>query len=145
MSELVTTKDPVAVEEEVQAAYLSMFPKGDPSFVSRVFRWVVDCFAGQYEDYQAIDAQYHDLEHTLQGTLCMARLLRNRHQAGVQPELNQRLFELGLLAILLHDTGYLKKRADAEGTGAKYTVVHVNRSADFAAELLARKGFKANE
>ena len=30
---------------------------------------------------------------------------------------------------------------DAAGTGAKYTVSHVNRSADFAARLLGEKGF----
>jgi hypothetical protein len=46
-----------------------------------------------------------------------------------------------LLAILLHDTGYLKKRSDTQGTGAKYTATHVGRSADFAAQLLADKGF----
>jgi hypothetical protein len=43
--------------------------------------------------------------------------------------------------MLLHDTGYLKKRNDTEGTGAKYTAMHVDRSADFAAQLLAGKGF----
>src|SRR5260370_30165004 len=145
MQSLVATRDPTAVEVEVQSAYLTMFPNGDPFFVPRVFGWAIECFTGGYHDYQAIDARYHDLEHTLQGTLCMARLLRNRHQTGAEPQLSQQLFELGLLAILLHDTGYLKKRADSEGTGAKYTVVHVNRSADFAADLLATKGFKPGE
>src|SRR6185436_690569 len=61
-------------------------------------------------------------------------------KAHVSPELTPRMFELGLLAILLHDTGYLKKRADTEGTGAKYTLTHVARSADFAREFLASKG-----
>jgi hypothetical protein len=55
------------------------------------------------------------------------------------------MFQLGLLAILLHDTGYLKKRGDAQGTGAKYTVIHVQRSAEFAAELLIEKGFSATD
>jgi hypothetical protein len=55
------------------------------------------------------------------------------------------LFELGLLAALLHDSGYLKKSDDLDGTGAKYTVIHVHRSALFAAELLAKKGFAAEE
>jgi hypothetical protein len=36
---------------------------------------------------------------------------------------------------------YLKKKGDAQGTGAKYTVIHVRRSAEFAAELLGKKGF----
>jgi hypothetical protein len=141
----VATNDPTAVEVEVQSAYRAMFPSGDPMFVPRVFGWVIECFTGSYRDYQAVDAQYHDFEHTLQGTLCMVRLLHGRHRAGAQPPLTQRMFQLGLLAILLHDTGYLKKQGDTEGTGAKYTVTHVARSAEFAAELLGEKGFNAAE
>jgi len=137
----VATKDPAAVEVEVQAAYVSMFPGGDQFFVPGVFGWALDCFSGKYRDYQAVDARYHDFEHTLQGTLCMARLLRGRHFAEVEPRLTQRMVQLGILAILLHDTGYLKRRDDTDGTGAKYTVVHVPRSAEFAAELLGEKGY----
>src|SRR5262249_29539907 len=105
----VDTKDPTAVEVEVQAAYRTMFPRGDRLFVPRVFGWAIECFTGHYHDYQRVDALYHDFEHTLQGTLCLVRLLRGRHLAGVQPVLTERLFQLGLLAILLHDTGYLKR------------------------------------
>jgi|ERR1041385_666041 hypothetical protein len=137
----ILTKDPTAVEMEAQAAYLGMFDNGDRLFVPRVFGWAIECFTGHYKDYQAVDAHYHDFEHTLQGTLCMARLLHARHQAGAQPVLTQRMFQLGLLAILLHDTGYLKKRGDKKGTGAKYTITHVERSAEFAEGLLTEKGF----
>jgi hypothetical protein len=137
----VVTKDPTAVEVEVQSAYLGMFPQGDAMFVPRVFGWAIECFTGNYKDYQAVDARYHDFEHTLQGTLCMARLLHGRHLANAHPQLTPRMFQLGLLAILMHDTGYLKTRDDTEGTGAKYTVTHVDRSADFAAALLADKKF----
>ena len=139
------TKDPTAVEVEVQAAYLEMFPEGDRLFVPRIFGWAIECFTGHYQDYQAVDAHYHDFEHTLQGTLCMTRLLLGRHRAGAQPVVTPRMFQLGLLAILLHDTGYLKKRADTKGTGAKYTITHVERSAEFAAQLLTEKGFKPKE
>ncbi len=139
------TKDPVAVERDVQAAYLAMFPQGDATFVPKVFAWVQDCFAGRYKDYQISDARYHDLEHTLQGTLCMARVLHGRHLANAKPVITQRLFELGLLAILLHDTGYLKKKDDTGGTGAKYTFTHVTRSVGFAEEFLTEKGFPIKE
>ncbi|MBU6399579.1 MAG: hypothetical protein KGS61_04625, partial [Verrucomicrobia bacterium] len=61
------------------------------------------------------------------------------------PALSQRMFELGLLAILFHDTGYLKKRQDTQGTGAKYTLIHVHRSTEFAAEFLADKGLRRPE
>ena len=109
-------------------------------FVPQALAWFKDCFSGRYKDYQAIDARYHDLEHTLQGTLCMARLLHGRHLAHGQPTVTQSAFQLGLLAILLHDTGYLKKRSDIGGTGAKYTLTHVTRSVQFAEEFLEEKG-----
>ena len=141
----VATKDPTAVESEVLATYLLLFPAGDRSFVRRAFGWAIECFTGNYRDYQAVDARYHDFEHTLQGTLCLSRLLRGRHLANAAPLLTDRQFQLSVLAILFHDTGYLKKRQDTEGTGAKYTVTHVARSADFAALLLADKGCAPGE
>ena len=141
----VVTRDPTAVEVEVQAAYLDMFPQGNELYVPQIFGWVIDCFTGRYADYLPIDAQYHDFEHTLQGALCMARILHGRQHAHAQPPLTQRAFELGIMAILLHDTGYLKKNWDITGTGAKYTVTHVRRSADFAAELLQGRGFQPAE
>jgi hypothetical protein len=145
MHPAVVTKDPAAVAVELKSAFSSIFPGGDGAFIVDYFRWAEDCFAGKYKDYQAVDAPYHDFEHTLQGTLCMARLLVGRHRAGVPPGLTVRMFQLGLLAILLHDMGYLKKRKDSQGTGAKYTVIHVSRSAAFAAELLGERGFGAED
>jgi len=141
MFEPVATSDPTAVKTEVQAAYIAMFPLGNYEFVFRVFGWAEEYFSGRNPSYQAIDARYHDFEHTLQGTLCMARLLRGRHQAGVSPKIPQRLFELGIIGILLHDTGYLKRRDDTTGTGAKYTATHVYRSLEFANQLLTAEGF----
>lgn len=137
----IDTRIPRDVEAQVQAIYSRLFPDGDRNFVPRAFAWAARCFTGQYDDYQAIDARYHDFEHTLQGTLCLARLLHGRQLAGTQPVVTRPLFELAMLAIMFHDTGYLKKRNDQEGTGAKYTVTHVSRSADFAAVFLAAQGY----
>jgi hypothetical protein len=137
----VDTRMPQEVEEQVASIHQQMYPDGDQTFVARSFDWAGQCFGGRYADYQAIDAQYHDFEHTLQGTLCLARLLWGRHEAGAEPGISQSLFELSILAILFHDTGYLKKRSDANGTGAKYTYTHVGRSADFARGFLAAKGY----
>ena len=139
------TKDPRVAESRVASIYQSIFPDGDRTFVPRAFEWAGQFFSGQYADYQAVDARYHDFEHTLQGTLCLARLLHGRHEAKALPALSQKGFELGLMAILFHDTGYLKKRDDTEGTGAKYTMTHVARSATFAQEFLSRKGWAARD
>jgi hypothetical protein len=145
MQETIDTRQPSHVEAEVQKAYLEMFPEGDPGYVPMIFKWAVSWFGGKYRDYQAIDAHYHDLEHTLQGALCMAALLRGRQIHGQQPRVSQRMFELGILAILMHDTGYLKKRDDLEGTGAKYTLTHVDRSIEFAGELMISRDFPVEE
>lgn len=141
----VNTKDPAAVRAHVARIYQEMFPSASRQFIEDAFAWVSNAFQGSYDDYHAIDARYHDLEHTLQGTLAFARLLKGYKKSAAKPELTQRAFELGLLAILLHDTGYLKERSDADGTGAKYTLVHVSRSADFAHKLLTDKGFSSAE
>lgn len=135
------TRDPMAVAGEVQRIYQRMFPSAGCFFVPQAFGWAIDSFTGFFADYQPVDTQYHDFEHTLQGTLCFARILYGRHGAGAKPALTARYFELGLLAILLHDTGYLKKWDDAQGTGAKYTAIHVGRSVEFAEKLLTEKKF----
>jgi hypothetical protein len=141
----IDTKDSASVRKEVEALYRAIYPEGDPEFVLSAFGWVVDSFSGRYRDYQAIDASYHDLEHTLQGALCLSRLFLGRHAAGAKPALSRRTFELALLAILLHDTGYLKKKSDTHGTGAKYTRHHVRRSQFFAEQLLREKQFPPEE
>lgn len=141
----VDTRVPREVEGQVHSIFQSLFPKSDATFIARAFEWAAQCFTGRHAGYQAIDARYHDFEHTLQGTLCLARLLRGRHATSAKPELTPHAFELALLAILFHDTGYFKKHGDTEGTGAKYTLVHVARSADFAREFLAAKGFSTED
>ena len=139
------THDPLAVAAQVRGDYLAMFPDGDRQFVPRAFSWALDCFTGRDHEFLPIDARYHDLEHTLQGTLCLSTLLRGWHETGSEPLLTRKAFELCLLAILLHDTGYLKRREDTSGTGAKYTLTHVNRSCDFAERLLGSHGYGPEE
>jgi len=136
----VNTRDLSAVQNEVEGIFSSLFPEEDGDFIGRAFGWTRQWFGGQYPGYLAIDARYHDLEHTLQGTLCLARLLRGRHFTGAHPVLTPAMFEAGLLAILMHDTGYLKRSDDCEGTGAKYTLTHVRRSGEFASTFLRAHG-----
>ena len=141
----VDTKNPSAVEAEAAAIYAELFPRGDVAVVRNAFEWAAQCFEGKFAGYQAIDSVYHDFEHTLQGTLCLMRLFRGRHLARATPAISQRMFELALVAILFHDTGYLKVTGDNEGTGAKYTAVHVSRSGTFANVFLTQKGWPKSD
>lgn len=141
----LNTKDPRAVAEAVRSVFLELFPNASPTLIDRLFADVEDMFSGRYLDYQAIDIGYHDFEHTLQATLCFALIFRGRARAGTEPKLPMRDFEVGLAAVLLHDSGYLKLRSDSSGSSAKYTQVHVMRSSAFAASYVPSIGFDAVE
>ncbi|PTX94347.1 hypothetical protein [Opitutus sp. ER46] len=136
----VDTKNASAVSRAVEAAFAKMYSGAGLTLVPAVFREVERLFAGGHPDFRAIDLRYHDLEHTLQATLCVVDILAGRHRAAVQPPISARQFELAVVAVLLHDAGYVKQRSDAAGTGAKYTYCHVLRSAAFAASYLPTLG-----
>lgn len=136
----VDTKDAPAVVAFVEAKYAAMYPGASPAWLERIFRDVETLFLGRHPDYHPIDVAYHDLEHTLQATVCLVLLLEGRHGAGVEPRVDPRQFELAICSVLLHDSGYLKTRSDTKGTGAKYTFCHVLRSCSFAASYLPTLG-----
>lgn len=136
----VDTKNASAVLHFAVRVHAGMYPGDEAPWLPRLFEDVVDLFAGRHPDYGPIDLRYHDLEHTLQATVCLVLLLEGRHRAGVLPRLSSRQFELAVAAALLHDAGYLKLRSDTQGTGAKYTYCHVLRSCGFAASYLPRLG-----
>jgi hypothetical protein len=141
----VDTRDAAAVSARIRELMVTIEPEADFSFFDGLFEEVGTMFKGDFGDYQPIDLKYHDYQHTLQATLCLAELMVGRHEAGVLPHYAWRHIELGLAAILLHDSGYLKTRSDGEGTGAKYTYTHVLRSAAVAASQLPRFGLTPAE
>jgi hypothetical protein len=134
---IVDTKNPAAVAGFVRRIYSELFPGASRVWINRVFEDIEMFFTGRNPAYAPIDLRYHDLEHTLQATVCLVELLAGRHHAEVEPRVSARQFELTIVAVLLHDTGYLKLRSD---TGAKYTFCHVLRSCAFAASYLPALG-----
>lgn len=136
----VETKDPAAVAAFVTEKFSAMFPGTRPTWLKRLFRDIEDLFTGRHPDYAPCDVRYHDLEHTLQATVCLTLILEGRIMADVEPKLNARQFQLAMAAVLLHDAGYLRVRSDNIGTGAKYTYCHVLRSCAFAASYLPTLG-----
>ncbi len=136
----IDTKSSPSVTAAVNVMYQEMFQRAMPPWIETVFRDTERAFCGQHPDYQACDIRYHDFEHTLQVTLCFARLMAGRYRAAATPTASPRQFELGLAGALLHDVGYLKLLSDHSGTGAKYTYTHVMRSCAFAAGYLPALG-----
>lgn len=131
--------DLAAVAAECDRLYHAMYADADADFMAWACNGMAEIFAGGYRDYLPLDTPYHDREHTLHGLLCLVRLLHARARVGARPAVSRRGFELAVLAILLHDSGYLKRAADSQGTGAKYTLEHVERGQAFAAHWLTEQ------
>lgn len=124
-----------------RAKRLFVRDKTAAGFVDAACRLTERLFTGRFWSYQPIDLRYHDFLHTLQATqvyLDLAAAAKKHLPTNLKPSLRQ--FELGLAAILLHDTGYLKAIGDDEGTGAKYTHSHVLRSCALAASVAPALG-----
>jgi hypothetical protein len=145
MFPIVDTKDAQAVATVARETLQRLHPQSGTAVINNLFRDVEDMFSGRYLDYLPLDTRYHDFEHTLQAALCLVQLLEGRSLAVLNPGLTARHFEIAIAAVLLHDAGYLKLRSDREGTGAKYTFVHVTRSCAFAASYLPTAGFSNDE
>lgn len=141
----VDTKNASAAAGWVQQKFASAYGSGPSASIERLFSDVETLFAGRHPDYNAVDLRYHDLEHTLQATVCLAELLEGYQRSAKAPTITARQFELGIAAVMLHDAGYLKLRSDRSGTGAKYTFCHVLRSCAYAASYLPTWGANESE
>jgi hypothetical protein len=133
------------VLDALRAIIKSNFATQDLGRIQTVKDDILDFFNGNFKDYQKCDTLYHNLEHTLQLINPFAQIIDGWNKTGQSPRISFKYFELGLIAVLLHDTGYIKKSGDNKGTGGKYTFVHINRSIEFARKYLPERGFSAGE
>jgi hypothetical protein len=141
----VNVENPAQVREAVLRLYTARYPGTDFTSLERAFDDFHALYEGRYPGYLACDTLYHDIRHTLDMTLAMARLV-DGHDRSCAPadRLGARRAVLGIAIALLHDSGYLKRTSEAEvENGAVFTKVHVSRSADFIASYLPKVGFAA--
>jgi len=123
----------------------NMFGSQDLAYIDDFMKVTQDLFSGAYPGYQAVDTAYHDIKHTVQATLSRAELLETRHFSDAQPRIDAKDFKYALIAVLFHDTGYLKTINDTEGSGAKYTHLHEQRSCDFARAYLSQQQWSEDD
>ncbi|MBM4300361.1 MAG: hypothetical protein FJ121_02360 [Deltaproteobacteria bacterium] len=135
--------DPQKILEEVTKIVRLMYPAANFNPVQDVFKDVVKLFRGEYPGYRACNTWYHNLRHTTDCLLAMARLIHGGFIQGMVME--ARDVALGLIAALLHDTGYIQTAEDDYGTGAKYTMVHVERSIEFMKIYFAQHGYASED
>lgn len=141
----VNTKVPTSVCAYAQGIFAELGWSESAPLVNKIFGDVSRMFSGNYPGYLGIDMSYHDFEHTLQATVCLLSIIKGRQQAGATPAFRRRDAELSLMAVLLHDAGFLKLVNDTIGTGAKYTLIHEHRSCQFARAYLPQYAVTLDE
>ncbi|HYR33581.1 MAG TPA: hypothetical protein VEQ87_04755, partial [Burkholderiales bacterium] len=139
----INVENPAQVREAVLRLCTARYPGADFAPLERAFDDFHALYEGRYPGYLPCDTLYHDIRHTLDMTLALARLV-DGHDRSCAPadRLGARRAGLGIVIALLHDSGYLKRTSEAEvENGAVFTKVHVSRSADFIASYLPKLGF----
>ena len=143
LSRIVNMESPRSVMNEVWSIVLMMGPKFNFETVGRVFNDIVRLFRGQYPGYRKCTTEYHDLKHTTDAFLVMARLMHGVVVCG--ENLTRKHINLGLICALMHDTGYIQTLDDDIGTGAKYTRIDTRRSTVFMEKYIADGGFSKED
>ena len=129
LSKILPVDSPEASHEEVLTILKLISPELKTHSINSVLKLVLDLYSGKYPGYRACNTEYHDLKHTIETYLAMARLIHG--DAVEKHRFSDRQIVLGLISALLHDAGYIQTDDDLDGTGAKYTATHVKRSMDF--------------
>jgi len=144
ITDKIRTTDPIEVGDEVMRLFLGLYPNGKFRPMGRAFKDLSLLYHGKHPDYHPCDTGYHDIQHVLDVTLTMARLLNGyersrKHHAPLSPT----FFTVGVITALFHDFGYLRRRSDHQHRfGAEYTLVHVTRGSHFLRDYLPRIGLK---
>jgi hypothetical protein len=140
----INTTDPVCVKLEVIRIFRSLYSRNQAPILNRAFDDVVRLYRGQFPGYTRCDTEYHDLQHILDVTLAMARLLDGYERSrGDGPAIGERIYQLGVICALYHDMGYIRRSNDKKhANGAEYTSIHVSRGAKFLREYLPTIGME---
>jgi hypothetical protein len=138
----VNTTDSALVNAEVSRIFLELYPRSAPAQIDRAFGDLTRMYHGDRPGYHACDTAYHDIQHVLEVTLAMARLIDGYERAriGLEP-LDADMFRLGVITALFHDCGYIRTLDDVQHkNGGELTLTHVSRGARFLKDYLPRIG-----
>lgn len=140
----VDVTDPQAVCSEVMGIFNRRYPHYNFAIINQLYNDFGVLYRGELEGFLACDTSYHDIQHVLDVSLAMARLV-DGYEAGHAEEfqLGADLALLGIVVALFHDSGYIRRAKETVVHGAEYTKIHVSRSAQFMAEYLPSIGLQA--
>jgi hypothetical protein len=137
----VNTTDSGDVSEEICRIYQGLYQQAAPKNLSQAFADLARLYRGEFPGFHECDTDYHDVQHVLDVTLGMARLMDGCVRSSSAGTITERLFRFGVITALYHDCGYIRHRKDTKhANGAEYTSVHVSRGARFVEEYFPKIG-----
>jgi hypothetical protein len=141
----VDVEDAASVRDAVKEILARRYAGASFEALDTAFADFERLYSGRMPGYLACDTLYHDMRHTLEVTLAMARLVDGHDRIAAPGErLGPRRALLGVIAALLHDAGYIREAGDsAARNGAEYTRIHVSRSARYLERYLPSLGLAA--
>jgi len=144
ITDKIRTTDPIEVGDEIMRLYLDLYQGRKSSALGRAFKDMSLLYHGKHPEYHPCDTDYHDIQHVLDVTLAMARLLDGYERSrGSDDRLPPAYFEVGIVTALFHDIGYLRRRNDRKHRfGAEYTLTHVSRGSRFLRDYLPGIGME---
>jgi hypothetical protein len=130
------------VREAVLELYADTWPGAPREALEKALRDFESLFTGQTPGYLGVDTVYHDLQHSQDVVLAMARLLAGYERSHADgPRLGAERALVALITALFHDSGYIRETGETAITnGAVFTRNHVTRSARFLAKYLPAAG-----
>ena len=143
----VQVSNPVAVRDAVQELFAETFTGMSFDKLWLAFYDFERLFTGRFPGYKGCDTTYHDMQHTLDMTLAVARLIVG-YERSVEPtdRLGPRRAQMAVITSLFHDSGYIRHETRDKDfqNGAEFTLYHVSRSADFLRRYLPELGLAAD-
>jgi hypothetical protein len=139
----VQVSSAATVRDAVHELFSETFPGAPFDRLWLAFYDFERLFNGKFPGYMGCDTTYHDMQHTLDMTLALARLVAG-YERSVEPldRLGPARAQMAIVTSLFHDSGYIRHedRDSDFHNGAEFTLCHVSRSADFLRRYLPDLG-----
>ena len=137
----VDTTDLQQVFKVVRRIYQDLYQQESAGNLPLAFADMGRLYRGEYPGRHACDTGYHNIQHVLDVTLAMARLMDGCVRETGAKIIDERMFRFGIIAALYHDSGYIRHRRDTRHlSGAEYTPIHVSRGGRFLENYLPQVG-----
>ena len=139
----VEVSSPAAVRNAVHELFSETFPGMSYDKLWLAFYDFERLFTGRFPGYAGCDTTYHDMQHTLDMTLAVARLIVGYERSVEPPDrMGAGRAQMAVVTSLFHDSGYIRHEVRDKNfeNGAEFTLYHVSRSADFLRRYLPELG-----